>query len=101
MRTELDNRQGRLKPDMLATMVIEAQPVAQLVVPAAAVVREDNIDHVFVADGQGKFRLIKVSLGPERNGQRVVNDGLSNGQMIVIEGAYHLNNERKRKELEG
>jgi membrane fusion protein, heavy metal efflux system len=29
-----------------------------------------------------------------------VKTGLKQGEMIVVEGAFHLNNERKRKELE-
>jgi cobalt-zinc-cadmium efflux system membrane fusion protein len=62
VRTELDNRDGRLKPAMLASMLIEAKPADRLVVPASAVVRENDEDHVFVAEGRA-FRLVKVKLG--------------------------------------
>lgn len=101
VRTELDNTDGRLKPAMLASMLIEAKPVERLVVAAAAVVRENDEDHVFVAAGNGSFRLTKVGLGPEQGGRRVVLSGLKAGEVVVIDGAFHLNNERKRKELEG
>lgn len=101
VRTELDNRDGRLKPAMLATMLIEARPVDQLVVPASAVVRENDIEHVFVAEGERSFRLVKVRLGPERNGLRVVMGGLKGGETLVVEGGFHLNNERNRQEMEG
>lgn len=101
VRTELDNADGRLKPAMLASMLIEAKPVERLVVPAAAVVRENDEDHVFVALGDGSFRLTKVSLAQEREGRRPVLSGLKAGETVVVEGAFHLNNERKRKELEG
>lgn len=101
VRTELDNSAGRLKPAMLASMLIEAKPVDRLVVPAAAVVRENDEDHVFVAVGDGSFRLTKVTLAPEHEGRRPVLSGLKAGETIVIDGAFHLNNERKRKELEG
>ena len=101
VRTELDNRDGRLKPAMLATMLIEARPVERLVIPASAVVRENDEDHVFVAEGGGSFRLTKVKLGPEHEGQRVVFTGLKGEEQIVVEGAFHLNNERNRKEMEG
>jgi len=33
-------------------------------------------------------------------GMRPVFDGLREGQRVVVEGAFHLNNERKRAELE-
>ncbi|WP_428825963.1 efflux RND transporter periplasmic adaptor subunit [Azonexus sp. IMCC34842] len=101
VRTELDNADGRLKPAMLATMLIEAKAVDRLVVPASAVVRENDEDHVFVAEGDGAFRLLKVKLGPEQGGRRVVLSGLKGQEKLVIDGAFHLNNERNRKEMEG
>ena len=101
VRTELDNSDGWLKPAMLATMLIEARPVERLVVPASAVVRENDEDHVFIAEGDNVFRLVKVKLGPEHGGQRVVLEGLKGKEKLVLEGAFHLNNERNRKEMEG
>ncbi|MCE1182907.1 MAG: efflux RND transporter periplasmic adaptor subunit [Rhodocyclales bacterium] len=101
VRTELDNSDGRLKPAMLATMLIEARPVERLVLPASAVVRENDAEHVFVAEGDGVFRLLPVKLGPEQGGKRVVLSGLKGGEKLVVEGAFHLNNERNRKEMEG
>lgn len=101
VRTELDNRDGRLKPAMLAAMLIEAKPVERMVVPASAVVRESDEDHVFVAEGDGVFRLLKVKLGPEQGGQRVVLSGLKGNEKLVVDGAFHLNNERNRKAMEG
>src|SRR5574343_426521 len=101
VRTELDNRAGRLKPAMLASMLIEAKPVERLVVPASAVVRQNDEDHVFVAEGDGAFRLVKVKLGPEQGGVRAVLGGLKGGERVVVDGAFHLNNERNRKEMEG
>ncbi|MBP5986186.1 MAG: efflux RND transporter periplasmic adaptor subunit [Azonexus sp.] len=101
VRTELDNRDGRLKPAMLASMLIEAKPVERLVVPASAVVRENDEDHVFVGEADGTFRLVKVKLGPEQGGVRVLQAGLKGGEKLVVDGAFHLNNERNRKEMEG
>lgn len=101
VRTELENHEGRLKPAMLASMLIEAKPVERLVVPASAVVRESDEDHVFVAEGDGVFRLVKVKLGPEQGGQRIVRSGLKGDEKLVVDGAFHLNNERNRKEMEG
>lgn len=101
VRCELPNRDGRLKPEMLATMLIAARPEARTVVPAAAVVRENNIDHVFTVLADGRYRLTRVQLGPEEGGRHVVLSGLKPGQRIVVAGAFHLNNERNRVALEG
>ena len=103
VRTELDNPRRQLKPAMLANVIVQPLPVERLVVPSSAVVREDNVDHVFVrvVDGQDAYRLTPVKLGEEISGVRVVEDGLKGGEKIVIDGAFHLNNERKRSEMEG
>lgn len=101
VRTELDNLDAHLKPAMLASMLIEAKSVERLVVPASAVVRENDEDHVFVASGEGAFRLTKVKLSPVQAGQRVVISGLKGEEKIVVDGAFHLNNERNRKAMEG
>jgi cobalt-zinc-cadmium efflux system membrane fusion protein len=99
VRTELDNRGGRLKPSMLASMLIESAPVKRLVVPITAVVRQDDADYVFVQEVDNYFRLTPVKLAAEQNGQRVVLGGLKPGARIVSEGAFHLNNHRNLAEM--
>lgn len=101
VRTELDNSDGQLKPAMLATMLIEAKPVDRLVIPERAVVRENDADHVFVADEGGSFRLRPVKLGISQDNYRIVLSGLKTGEKVVVDGAFHLNNERNRQALEG
>jgi cobalt-zinc-cadmium efflux system membrane fusion protein len=97
VRMELPNRNGQMKPGMLATMLIESQPMEKLVVPASAVFREDNQDHVFIRQDDNRYRMIPVKLGAEGRGYRPVISGLDDGQEIAIDGAYHLNTERKRQ----
>lgn len=101
VRTEVENPNRMLRPAMLANVIIEPTPVDRLVLPSSAVVRENNQDHVFVKTGEGRFRLTRVTLADESGGQRVVQSGLKGGEQIVIDGGFHLNNERKRAELEG
>jgi membrane fusion protein, heavy metal efflux system len=97
VRMELANKDGQIKPGMLATMLIESQPIDKLVVPVSAVIREDNQDHVYVRLDDELYRMVPVKLGPEGKGFKSVISGLKEGQEIVIEGAYHLNTERKRQ----
>ena len=97
VRMEIINKTGQIKPGMLATMLIESQPTEKLVVPISAVFREDNHDHVYIRIDDDKYRMISVKLGPEGKGYRPVISGLSQGQEIAQDGAYHLNTERKRQ----
>ena len=98
--TEVDNPLRQLKPDMLATVHITEQAHEHLVIPEDAVVRESNRDHVFVEQTSGTYALVPVELGSAINYLRPVLSGVTVGQRIVVEGAFHLNNERKRAELE-
>ena len=100
VRTELENTSGRLKPSMLASMLIEATPTKRVVVPITAIVREQDTDYVFIEEKPGSFRLKPVRLSSEHDGQRVVLDGLSQGMRIVSDGAFHLNNHRNLKDME-
>ena len=97
VRMEVPNKEGQIKPGMLATMMIESQPAEKLLVPASAVIREDNHDHVFIRDDDETYRMVVVKLGPEGKGYRPVISGVKEGQEIAINGAYHLNTERKRQ----
>jgi len=100
LRTQVDNAAHELKPQMLATMRIAGTSVDALAVPAAAVVRDNDRDHVFVQTAPNRFRLTPVELGAASEGRRPVLKGLAEGTSVVVEGAFHLNNERKRAELE-
>lgn len=100
IRTQVDNSDLSLKPQMLATMKIQGAMEKTLAIPAAAVVRENDKDHVYVKKADNHYRLMPVELGAVSAGLRPVVKGLSEGTQIVVEGAFHLNNERKRAELE-
>ncbi|CAM4223389.1 efflux RND transporter periplasmic adaptor subunit [Comamonas aquatilis] len=100
IRTQVDNKDHALKPQMLATMRIQGAMEKTLAIPAAAVVRENDKDHVYVKKAENHYRLTPVDLGGASGGLRPVLKGLSEGVQIVVEGSFHLNNERKRAELE-
>jgi cobalt-zinc-cadmium efflux system membrane fusion protein len=66
----------------------------------SAIVRENNTDHVFVETAPGKFRMRPVVLGhiargPEGEEVRPVLEGVSKGERVVVDGAFHLNTQRK------
>ena len=100
-RMDVENPERLLKPGMLASMLIRGAAHNRVMVPMVAVVREDNRDYVFVQLDAHRFQLRLVKLGQESAGVAPVLDGLLEGEKIVTDGAFHLNNERRRKELEG
>lgn len=101
VRMDLPNPDGRFKPSMLATVTLEDDRVRQRVVPNAAVIREENGEFVFVQVEGNRYVLRPVTLGIEVDGMRVLQDGVREGEKIVVEGAFHLNNERRRQLVRG
>ncbi|HSH98712.1 MAG: efflux RND transporter periplasmic adaptor subunit [Methylophilaceae bacterium] len=100
VRTDIDNSSGVIKPDMLVSMLVLSKPTPKLAIPVQGIVRENDKDHVFVQIAPNKYRLREVVLGTKYDGMVAVTSGVDEGEVVVSEGAFHLNNERKRKELE-
>jgi cobalt-zinc-cadmium efflux system membrane fusion protein len=99
VRASLSNRDGRLKPEMLATVSIPVQPKLALALPESAVLFEDAREQVFIEEAPGRYRLRPVKLGELRMGLRPVLDGVKPGDRVVVEGGFHLNNARKQAAL--
>jgi len=96
VRMELPNPQHFYKPDMLATMVLEDTAKKEEVVPEDAIVHDGDKDYLFVQTGPQKFVLKPVQIGEEFGQQRVITGGVDSKEKIVLEGAFHVDNERKR-----
>ena len=100
-RIDLPNPHRRFKPAMLATVILKDNAENARVIPSSAIVREGNDELVFAQTAPGAFILRPVTLGAEVDGNRVVTAGISAGEKVVLDGAFHLNNERKRMALQG
>ncbi len=94
IRTEIDNTHGLLKPDMLITMKVSGKKIEKVGVPINAIVSIDDIPNIFVKTGENKFLMRPVTLGIKNKDAVHIDDGLLEGEEVVIDGAFHLNNER-------
>jgi len=101
VRMDLPNPHGIFKPAMLAGMTFLDATERKTTVPSTAVVREENKDYVFIQIEPTKFMLREVSLGMEDGDYRVLESGVSPGEKIVLDGAFHLNNQRKQNAIKG
>jgi len=100
VRMDVPNPEREYKPAMLASVLIQGPPQKKRTIPSSAVVREENRDYVFVQTGSDTFYLRQVTLGEEYDGVRVLAAGLRPDDRIVVEGAFHLNNERRQRALQ-
>ncbi len=90
---QIDNTAGHFRPGLFARMEVPTQTIVDaIVVPESAVVDLDGQASVFVVDGDG-FSPVAVELG-SRTGERVeIRSGLSEGQAVVVAGAFALKSE--------
>jgi cobalt-zinc-cadmium efflux system membrane fusion protein len=98
---DLPNPRGIFKPAMLASMTFIDHTERRTTIPSTAIVREGNKDHVFVQLAAGKFKLREIALGPESDDDRILESGLNPDEKIVLDGAFHLNNQRKQNAIKG
>ena len=92
-RIEVENPDGRLKPEMFATARIEAtgtQPTNELLtVKNDAIILLHGQPTVFVAEGD-RFEPHPIDPGEKYGDRTVVKSGIVAGDQIVVSGAYAL-----------
>ena len=88
----LDNEPGRLLPGMLAHAMLQVGAAPAIRLPARAVIREFELDYVFVVDGEGRVRRTRVATRPVpfRPERVEVLDGLEEGAKVVVSGLSPL-----------
>ncbi len=100
VRAEMDNQDYSLKPNMLISMFIQSKKLSSLAVPVSSVVRENDQDYIFVQNTSETYRLREVKLGHKDGNLITVLSGIAEGETIISAGAFHLNSDRKKQELE-
>lgn len=101
VRTEVPNPDGRLKPEMFATItILTAAEEQALTVPMIAVQKDRGRDLVFVEKGAGRFEPREVTIGIPSGARAQVIKGLSAGERIVTKGAFAIKSEMNKKDLE-
>lgn len=89
-RVEVPNPDGRLKPEMFATVAIGTGGSAKaLLVPEDAVLLLQGQPTVFVAVSGG-FEPRAVVVGEHAQGHAALKSGVAAGESVVVSGAYAL-----------
>lgn len=86
IEVEMENPQGLIKPEMVASVVVERRTLSEaVVVPQDALVRVADGYVAFVAEGD-LARARPVELGPAQRNQVVVQSGLEPGDRLIVVG---------------
>lgn len=96
VRCVVDNADGRLRPEMFATVVISApEPRTVVAVPDAAVQSLDGRPAVFVETAPGRFERRDVTVGASVDGWTEVRTGVAAGERVATSGSILLASELK------
>jgi cobalt-zinc-cadmium efflux system membrane fusion protein len=101
VRIELENRNGRLRPEMLANAEI---PVGgrrpAVVVPSDAVQQIGDQDVIFVQTAPGRFSVRPVRVGETADGKTPVLEGIQAGEQVAVRGSFVLKSQLLKSTLE-
>ncbi|MGZ8374292.1 MAG: efflux RND transporter periplasmic adaptor subunit [Nitrospira sp.] len=98
IRLELPNLDGRLKPEMFATIRLFSETQTdRLAVPEAALQRDQGRTYVFVQRSANEYELRDVHVGDSNGTLISILDGLNEGESVVTHGAFVLKSEFLKK----
>lgn len=87
LRAIFPNSEGLILPGLYVTLLVESQKKEQLpLIPQAAVQENQLGNFVLVVNDKNQVDTRHVDMGRRMGAMWVVNGGLKNGEMIVIEG---------------
>jgi len=96
VRIEINNPGGKLKPEMFATGIVQAnlkEYKDKLVIPRTAVLWTGKRSVVYVKQAKTTepiFKIREIELGPMLGSSYVVMNGLKDGEEIVTQGAFSV-----------
>ena len=94
VRVELPNKDGRLRPGLTARVSLKGSAgESALRVPTEAVIRTGKRALVVVAEAEGRYRPVEVTLGGETGNDTVILAGLEAGQQVVASGQFLIDSE--------
>ena len=94
VRCDVDNADGRLKPEMFARVTLLSETRNNVVrVPNSALVTEGLYSFAFIETGNGVFTKRKVELAIQDREHAYVTEGIAKGDRVVTSGALLLQSE--------
>lgn len=95
IRVEINNPQGKFKPEMFATGIVKSNPEefrGKLIIPRSAVLWTGKRSLVYVKLPGKKvvFKIREVGLGPVLGDSYLITDGLQEGEEIVTQGTFSV-----------
>lgn len=91
VRCEVDNHDMRLKTDMFANIELPTKfSKKALAVPSSALQDVEGHNVVFVQVAPTEFEARQIEKGVSINGETEIRSGVTDGERVVTQGAFHL-----------
>jgi Cu(I)/Ag(I) efflux system membrane fusion protein len=96
VRVEINNESGKLKPEMFATGIVNANLIEyknSIIIPRSAVLWTGKRSIVYVKQkgtDEPIFKIREIGLGPMLGSSYVVTDGLNEGEEIITQGTFSV-----------
>ena len=91
VRGQLQNSERRFTPGMFARVkLVGSDRYDALLINDSAIGTDQNVRYVFAVGADNKAQYRAVTLGPVVDGMRVVRDGLTAGELIVVNGLQRV-----------
>lgn len=91
---ECNNASRQMKPGMYGTVKLTDAPTPKILIPASAVLQQEDNNYVLVSAGNNKYVKRKVTTVSATNDRLVILSGLNSGEYVVTKGAFYLNEAR-------
>ncbi|GLO62482.1 hemolysin D [Vibrio sp. MACH09] len=94
VRLKFANEDGALKPNMFASVILQAESEAPvLTIPRESVIRSGGMTRVVLSEGEGKYRSARIKVGREAGEVIEVLAGLSENDKVVTSAQFMLDSE--------
>ncbi|MHA2936681.1 efflux RND transporter periplasmic adaptor subunit [Vibrio sp. RC27] len=102
VRLKFVNEDGALKPNMFASVTLQAESdESVLTIPRESVIRSGGMTRVVLSEGEGKYRSARIEVGREAGEFIEVLAGLVEGDSVVTSAQFMLDSESSQSaELE-
>ena len=94
VEAEINNPDGRLRPEMFGQILHSHGTRPMLTVPAGALIQREGNCTVLLEEGPGRFREKIVKIGTPRGDLVPILSGISSGDRVVVDGTMLLSKEK-------
>ena len=100
IRVEVPNESNTLKPGMFVRATLEPRNSSGLQLPASAILWTGKRSLVYVQTASSSFELREVEVSQENSDYYTVLSGLSEGESVVVSGAFQMDASAQLRGLE-